>query len=316
MDLAAWRAIDLHRGRLEAAVHRDDRPLAVGSAKELVESIARVVLESTGENLGEAADFPKVVDTAQNQLGMRPADLAGQPEVRAVAQSASKMIKSVNEVRNDLGTGHGKSSVPDPGLSEPTISAVVDAGLLWARWALLILGSVLASQPGVLIETVRGPATRPALRKALNEFDLSKQLPAAQRQVAVVFGQRAAGGFGNAHFIGIAPAAASSDLTAWPPEYRLGLIDGLLINSLGQITLADWFAGDIPDLLIPISTSDAASRRLAELVTKVEEAQWEPSRRDNLEDRTSSVETLRSGASNLVKPVRGHVDRLCSLLET
>lgn len=93
MEAAAWKAIAAHRCRLEEAVGRDDRQLIVGTAKELVESIARVVLEATGESLGETAEFPKVVDTAQKQLGMRPVDLAGQPEVRAIAQSASSMIK-------------------------------------------------------------------------------------------------------------------------------------------------------------------------------------------------------------------------------
>ncbi|MEV5956195.1 hypothetical protein AB0M11_20890 [Streptomyces sp. NPDC051987] len=39
-----WRAIEDAYGRLASAVTADDRPLIVGSAKELAECVARVTL--------------------------------------------------------------------------------------------------------------------------------------------------------------------------------------------------------------------------------------------------------------------------------
>lgn len=147
------------------------------------------------------------------------------------------------------------------------------------------------------------------------QFDVSKQLPSAQRQVGVAFGQQAAGGFNNAHYIGIGPAASSPDLVAWPLDYRLGLIDGLLINPLGRITLASWFADDIPKLLEPMKWSEAVRERLEELAGKVEESQWESSLRDDIENRKASVEIVRSGAVSLFAPARKQIERVCSILE-
>src|SRR3954463_8974426 len=41
-----WTAVERHRDRLKRAVSADDRPLVVGSAKDLIECVARAVLEA------------------------------------------------------------------------------------------------------------------------------------------------------------------------------------------------------------------------------------------------------------------------------
>jgi hypothetical protein len=108
LDEATWAAIESYRQRVETAAASGDRPAAVGPAKEFVECLARSVLLVLGTTLGDDAKFPKVVDTAQATLGMRPGQPGIKSGVRVIAQSANTMVQKVNEVHNDVGTGHGR----------------------------------------------------------------------------------------------------------------------------------------------------------------------------------------------------------------
>lgn len=56
-------AIHEHIDRLRRAV-MDDPALAVGSAKELIESVAKVVLVEVGEQVDEKSDLPELVRAA------------------------------------------------------------------------------------------------------------------------------------------------------------------------------------------------------------------------------------------------------------
>src|SRR3954467_2941079 len=56
-----WTAVERHHDRLKSAVSSDDRPLVVGCAKDLIECVARAVLEAKGVVVQSNADFSKVI---------------------------------------------------------------------------------------------------------------------------------------------------------------------------------------------------------------------------------------------------------------
>ncbi len=56
LDQSLWAAVSAHLDRLRLALQQGDQMLAVGSANELVESIARVVLFARGEVAGAGED--------------------------------------------------------------------------------------------------------------------------------------------------------------------------------------------------------------------------------------------------------------------
>ncbi len=64
----------------------DDPALAVGSAKELIESTAKVVLTERGQQVNEKDDLPALARAAQTALGLHP---ARRVRMGAAASSAS-----------------------------------------------------------------------------------------------------------------------------------------------------------------------------------------------------------------------------------
>lgn len=113
--------IDLNTGgrdaldeQLERLRRNIDDPAAVlGGAKELLEAVAKFVLEEGGRLPQGKADFPALVAMAFEMLGLQPAvvddSIAGGKQIRTIYQSAKKVALTVNDLRNLQGTGHGRT---------------------------------------------------------------------------------------------------------------------------------------------------------------------------------------------------------------
>jgi hypothetical protein len=93
----------------------------------------------------------------------------------------------------------------------------------------------MAKYPTRVLAELAGGAHRERLRTVFEEVLLPDQPPEVQRAIGVAFGREAAGGFGNASVVGLKPAASAPDLDAYPIDYRLGLVEGMVINYEGQI---------------------------------------------------------------------------------
>ena len=99
--------------RMETAVNQDPE-LAIGTAKELVETCCRSILKECNVSFSVRDDLPKLVKSTVKQLELTPADIP----VRAKASDTIKHLLSnlatitqgVAELRNHYGTGHGKLS--------------------------------------------------------------------------------------------------------------------------------------------------------------------------------------------------------------
>jgi len=99
--------------RIEGAIERDPEQ-AIGTAKELVETVAKTILLDHGVVVPEDTDFPKLVRAALKQLRLVPEDI---PEKVHAADIIKKLLMNLAtisnglaELRNGYGTGHGKSA--------------------------------------------------------------------------------------------------------------------------------------------------------------------------------------------------------------
>jgi Abortive infection C-terminus len=128
----------LDRRAIEASIERirrapDDAALLIGTAKELLESTSRYVLEEIGQPARRNADFPELLYMARDRLDLLPQRVdQGSPAagtVREVYDGLWKVAKAVNELRNAEGTGHGRTALPT--VSAETARVIVQAaGLL------------------------------------------------------------------------------------------------------------------------------------------------------------------------------------------
>lgn len=102
--------------RLDSNVDADPR-LAVSVAKDLVESTAKLVLRERGETYTDKEDLPPLVSRAQQALKLHAAGVPGGTDeakaLKTILGSLARLTQGVTELRNKVGVGHGRASVPE-----------------------------------------------------------------------------------------------------------------------------------------------------------------------------------------------------------
>lgn len=127
-----------HIQRIRESIEKDPE-LAVGSTKEMLESVMKTVLMSFGDDDCKE-DLPKLLKKVQKNLKLDPSEIhesvKGADIVRRVLSNLGQVVTGVYELRNIYGTDHGK--IRHSGISP--------------RHARLVVG-VGAALAGFLIET-------------------------------------------------------------------------------------------------------------------------------------------------------------------
>lgn len=99
--------------RMESAIQGDPE-LAIGTAKEFVETICRTILEARAVEYSREDDPPRLVKLVLKELQLVadevPANDAAVNALRRMVGSLSGVAQGITELRNLEGTGHGKSA--------------------------------------------------------------------------------------------------------------------------------------------------------------------------------------------------------------
>lgn len=129
-------AIQEQLDRIQRAII-DDPALAIGSAKELVESTAKCVLPERGRPVNDKDDLPALARAAQEALDLHPASSAPGPDgsdaVRKILGAVTTIASGFGELRNrGYGTGHGPSGAR-LGLHTRHAHLAVNAAITWCQ---------------------------------------------------------------------------------------------------------------------------------------------------------------------------------------
>ncbi len=104
-------AIDVQLARLRRAA--DDPSLLLGTAKEMLESTGKYVTEQFSVPLRPNTTFDELWHHARERLDLLPQQVnvsaAGGKQVREILQSSWSIAQMTNQIRNDEGTGHGRT---------------------------------------------------------------------------------------------------------------------------------------------------------------------------------------------------------------
>jgi hypothetical protein len=96
--------------RMEASIHSDP-DLAIGTAKELVETVAKTVLSELGEESTED-DLPRLVRAAARALQLDRESVRDSARladtIRRILSNLATISNGLAELRNAYGTGHGR----------------------------------------------------------------------------------------------------------------------------------------------------------------------------------------------------------------
>jgi hypothetical protein len=98
--------------RMEGAIDTDPE-LAIGTAKEFVESICKTILDGRDERYERTDDLPTLVRKTTKVLHLTPDDVADSARatntIRRMLMNLATLAQGSAELRNAYGTGHGKS---------------------------------------------------------------------------------------------------------------------------------------------------------------------------------------------------------------
>jgi Abortive infection C-terminus/Uncharacterized protein conserved in bacteria (DUF2321) len=135
-NLTDATAIREQLDRIQRAIP-DDPALAVGSAKELIESTAKVVLIERGKAVDERADIQQLIKGAQEALRLHPSSATPGPDgseaVKRILGGVSTIALGVAELRNrGYGTGHG-GVTRRVGLGWRHAHLAVNAAVTWSQ---------------------------------------------------------------------------------------------------------------------------------------------------------------------------------------
>ena len=101
--------LNKHAARIRRGII-DDPEQAIGSAKELLETVLKAVLGIEGERSSE--DISALLKKARKELDLDPRtlsdDTSGEKTIKRVLSSLGQIVTGVAEVRNLYGTGHGR----------------------------------------------------------------------------------------------------------------------------------------------------------------------------------------------------------------
>ena len=97
--------------RIEAALETDP-DLAIGTAKELVESCCKTILAERNVPPEKTDDLPQLIKKTMKELKLLPDDIPdrakGVGTIRKTLSNLGAIVSGLAEIRNLYGTGHGK----------------------------------------------------------------------------------------------------------------------------------------------------------------------------------------------------------------
>lgn len=269
VDRDSAAAIRSHVGRLRAAQERNDLSDVVGCAKEVAESVARVVLAARGRVLSNNASFRELIGEAHRCLDRQPGEgIASDPSVRRMAQSAKGLVEELGQLRNDVGTGHGRASTPTVLVEHAEIAT--DAVTVWARWALRRLPAFINSDLNDLLQLLQGGTFyKGTLRSRLDAIGLSNLEARDAHALGLAIGRRTIGETFMVRIEGVDPVIAQPG--RFSSDFRSGLIEGLLFDVNGALSTTASGVGLAVDLLL---VDDELPARLSEIAPTISTAGW------------------------------------------
>lgn len=236
-DDSNWEGLLLEQQRFDRAVLAEDLGDVVGSLKTMIESISKTVLELGGESPNNKTTFPTVFQSAHAKLldqSVEGHNVKGPS--RNVLEQARKMILSLDEIRNQSGSGHGRTILPDIKLD--TVEVLSAIAFSWIHWALPRIDKFAEGRPDVLIRdliVINNTFTRGLLVNRLLDANLDKLEPQQQREIGLAVARRGMQGTFVVWGDGVEDCARSDSIKDWSVGYREGVFQGLYTDKFGNL---------------------------------------------------------------------------------
>jgi AbiJ N-terminal domain 5/Abortive infection C-terminus len=125
--------LNRHAARIRHGI-ADDPAQAIGSAKELLETVLKTVIGDHEQKSRD--DIPDLLKKAQAQLDLDPRSASGSETLRRTLSNLGQVVHGVAELRSLYGTGHGRSKSRELEIAHARL--VVNAAITVATFLLEI----------------------------------------------------------------------------------------------------------------------------------------------------------------------------------
>jgi hypothetical protein len=236
LDESHWLEISSLERRLTRAYECGDQALVIGTAKDLIEAVAKTVLDTRGKSGGGNIKFPKLIKQAQEELqAVTDCELANNPYVQRMSEIAIQievglweLTREVFKLRNTHGSGHGKVRYQE--LVDEYMDVALDSAVLWTRWALRRLNVLIGKTISALVRDLDANYNfhfrKGDLADRLNDIDIDGLDVSELRRLGIAVGRRAAFGTYTVREDGI----EAETVTKYPEDYLWGLLYGSFVD--------------------------------------------------------------------------------------
>lgn len=101
------KQINLMESSIENSPH-----VAIGIAKELVETSCKSIFDGKNREYDKNWDLPKLMKETTKMLKLTPEDIPNEikaaKSIKQILGSLSSVVQGISEIRNEYGSGHGK----------------------------------------------------------------------------------------------------------------------------------------------------------------------------------------------------------------
>lgn len=275
LPLEQWAAFIEHHERMWRANRATPRdlPHLVGCAKELCESMAVIVLTTTGVRFTGKTSYRDRIGLAHEAIGLHPgSQLAGDAATRKVVGAIMNLSAGLGDLRNAFGTGHGRAE--QPLTTEDHAAIAIDAATVWCEFMLRRLPRLLLGVVNPVIARLgEGTWFKGSLRSHLDAIDWSTISPSDARRLGIAVAHRTMRDTFMVRIEGVDAAIQSPQ--RFNDSYRAGLIEGFLISVDGTFTATEEGARFVVELA---RQTGALVPLLHELTGQIGDSEWREAR--------------------------------------
>lgn len=273
LPTSARSAIAAAKARIERASVAADAEGIVGASKDLVETVAKVVLDVVGQSYGSDTPVQKLASISMKSLGISEE----RPALHRLGGSMATAAGAIGELRNSDGTGHGRSAPSTLNLRHAEF--VWAAASAWCTWLLELAEDKLADESrfDTALADIGGERVfrRGALKAYLDELGLDAAPREVQRKLGLAVARRWTI---NSTFMPrldvIDPLADGAE--DFPLAFQEGLIEGLLLDKDGRARMGADDVRKAIEIAMRMRTKERQAT-LGQLADHVDEAAAAPS---------------------------------------
>lgn len=224
--------------RVSRALAGNDLEGIIGASKDLIETVAKAVIDSLGGSYGSDVSLPTLALQALDACGQHPAALKGNASLQRLSSSVISAAHAIAELRNTDGTGHGWARRSDLPVAHALF--INELAQAWCRWILSGASRVLETRADLddALTAISGARvfSRGDLPAFLQELKLPELGEDDQRKLGLAVARRWSVNRTFMPQVDVIQPLANGE-HEYPSAFCEGIVEGLFLDHNGNLRI-------------------------------------------------------------------------------